>query len=49
VSKKKKPMNKYLMLLQDAGELEGGNIFKDISKSASKTAKSVAKESKKIV
>jgi hypothetical protein len=47
--KKTKPMNKHLMLLQDAGELEGGNIFKDISKTASKTAKSISKESKKVV
>ena len=47
--KKTKPMNKHLMLLQDAGELEGGNIFKDISKTASKTAKSIGKETKKVV
>ena len=37
------------MLLEDSGELEGGNIFKDISKTASKTAKSISKESKKVV
>ena len=47
--KKTKPMNKHLMLLQDAGELEGGNIFKSIGKSVSKAAKSVGKESKKVV
>ena len=47
--KKTKPMNKHIMLLQDAGELEGGNIFKDISKTASKTAKSIGKETKKVV
>ena len=32
------------MLLEDSGELEGGNFFKYIAKTASKTAKSVAKE-----
>jgi hypothetical protein len=47
--KKTKPMNKHLMLLQDAGELEGGNIFKSIGKSVSKAAKSGGKESKKVV
>ena len=42
-------MNKHIMLLQDAGELEGGNIFKDISKTASKTAKSIGKETKRLL
>jgi phage tail tape-measure protein len=36
------------MLLDDSDEIEGGNFFKDIAKTASKTAKSVAKESKKV-
>jgi hypothetical protein len=46
--KKTKPI-KHLMLLEDSGELEGGNIFKSIGKSVSKTAKSVGKETKKVV
>ena len=49
VSKKTKPMNKHLMLLQDAGELEGGNSFKDIGKSVSKAAKSIGKETKRLL
>ena len=47
--KKTKPIKKHIMLLEDSGELEGGNIFKDIGKSVSKAAKSVGKESKKVV
>ena len=37
-------MVKHLQLLQEHGELEGGNIFKSIGKSVSKTAKSVGKD-----
>jgi len=47
--KKTKPIKKHIMLLEDSGELEGGNIFKSIGKSVSKAAKSVGKESKKVV
>jgi len=42
--RKTKPMVKHLQLLQEHGELEGGNIFKSIGKSVSKTAKSVGKD-----
>jgi hypothetical protein len=45
--KKTKPSMKHLKILEEHGELEGGNIFKDIGKSVSKTAKSVGKETKK--
>lgn len=47
--KKNKPMMKHLRLLEEHGELEGGNIFKDIGKSVSKTAKAVGKESSKVM
>ena len=42
--RKTKPMVKHLQILHEHGELEGGNIFKSISKSVSKTAKSVGKD-----
>lgn len=42
--RKTKPSMKHLKILEDHGELEGGNIFKSISKSVSKTAKSVGKD-----
>jgi hypothetical protein len=37
------------MLLEDSGELNRRNFFKDIAKTASKTAKSVRKETKKLL
>jgi hypothetical protein len=36
------------MLLKESGELNGGNIFKSIGKSVSKSAKSVGKETKNV-
>jgi hypothetical protein len=49
VIKKTKPIKKDLMLLEDSAELKGGDIFESIGKPVSKAAKSVGKESKKVV